>query len=215
MTAGLPNTCRTNFVHGKRQYALCHLVPSSPVIIHHRENEVPIMARKFSKSLFIIFVLTLFCLPLIYANESGYSNEEVDDPVDFNLNGISDNYQPHIIKGVQIFDVLAHIGIEKVSSFASEIEALEVIDPDTISDTAIRPEDLISDFISYLFHVNQPGDTAKLNIYFSRELFPSDTFFKHDTINDWCDYSENTKVSGGLRDATKTIGISLTFNFTW
>jgi hypothetical protein len=67
-----------------------------------------------------------------------------------------------------------------------------VIDPDTIADTVNRPADLIFGLFSYRLTVNQPGSIATLKIYFSGEVFPSDTFFKYDTINGWYDYSEHT-----------------------
>jgi chitinase len=126
-------------------------------------------------------------------NSNGISDtEEVDGSVDFNLDGISDIYQPQIIKCVQAFDGSNYIGIEKVSSSVSEIETLEIIDPDTISDTVNRPADLIFGLFSYRLRVNQPGDAAILKIHFSGEIFSSDTIFKYDTINGWYDYSEHT-----------------------
>ena len=126
-------------------------------------------------------------------NSNGISDtEEVDDSVDFNLDGISDIYQPQIIKCVQAIDGSNYIGIEKVSSSVSEIETLELIDPDTISDAVNRPADLIFGLFSYRLRVNQPGDTAILKIYFSGEIFSSDTIYKYDTINGWYDYSEHT-----------------------
>ena len=127
---------------------------------------------------------------------------EVDDTVDFNLDGISDIYQPQIIKCVQASDGSNYIGIEKVSSSASEIETLEIIDPDTISDTVNRPADLIFGLFSYRLRVNQPGDTAILKIYFSGEIFSSDTIFKYDTINGWYDYSEHTTFNDDGQSVT-------------
>ena len=118
--------------------------------------------------------------------------DEVDDTVDFNLDGTPDNFQPQIIKCVQAFDGSVSIGIEKVSSAAEEIESLEVIDPDTISDTYNRPADLIFGLFAYRLRVTNPGDTATIRIYFSGEIFESDIFYKYDTINGWCDYSEHT-----------------------
>jgi hypothetical protein len=116
----------------------------------------------------------------------------VDDTVDFNLDGIPDNDQPELIKCVQTEDGSAYIGVEKISSSILEIEAMGVIDPDTIADTANRPADLIFGLFSYRLRVNQPGSIATLKIYFSGEVFPSDTFFKYDTVNGWYDYSEHT-----------------------
>ena len=128
--------------------------------------------------------------------------DEVDDSVDFNLDGISDIYQPQLIKCVQAFDGLNYIGIEKVSSSITEIETLEIIDPDTISDTVNRPADLIFGLFSYRLRVNQPGDTAILKIYFSGEIFSSDTIFKYDTINGWHDYSEHTTFNNDGQSVT-------------
>jgi hypothetical protein len=118
--------------------------------------------------------------------------DEVDDTVDFNLDGIPDNFQPQIIKCVQAFDGSVSIGIEKVSSTAEEIESLEVIDPDTISDTYNRPADLIFGLFAYRLRVTNPGDTATIRIYFSGDIFESDVYYKYDTINGWYDYSDHT-----------------------
>ncbi len=126
-------------------------------------------------------------------NGNGISDaDEVDDSVDFNLDGIPDNYQPQIIKCVNASDGSVSIGIEKVSSTAEEIESLEVIDPDTISDTYNRPADLIFGLFAYRLRVTNPGDTATIRIYFSGDIFKSDIFYKYDTINGWYDYSEHT-----------------------
>lgn len=120
---------------------------------------------------------------------------EVDDTVDFNLDGIPDNHQPEIIKCVQTEDGSAYIGVEKISASILEIDAMGVIDPDTIADTANRPADLIFGLFSYRLRVTQPGSIATLKIYFSGDVFPSDTFFKYDTINGWYDYSEHTTIN--------------------
>jgi hypothetical protein len=128
--------------------------------------------------------------------------DEVDVSVDLNLDGISDIYQPEIIKCAQASDGSNYIGIEKVSSYASEIETLNIIDPDTISDSVNRPADLIFGLFSYRLRVNQPGDTATLKIYFSGEIFSSDTLFKYDTINGWYDYSEHTTINDDGQSVT-------------
>jgi hypothetical protein len=127
---------------------------------------------------------------------------EVDDSVYFNLDGIPDNDQPEIIKCVQTTDGSAYIGVEKISDSISEIEALEVIDPETIPDTTNRPDDLIFGLISYRLRVNQTGATVSLRIYFSGGIFESDTFFKYDKINGWYDYSEHTIFNGDGQSVT-------------
>ncbi len=127
---------------------------------------------------------------------------EVDDTVDFNLDGIPDNDQPEIIKCVQTIDGSAYIGVERLSGSISEIEALEVIDPATIDDTVNRPDNLIFGLISYRLRMNQPGAIASLKIYFSGGIFESDTFFKYDTINGWYDYSEHTTFNNDGQSIT-------------
>jgi hypothetical protein len=117
---------------------------------------------------------------------------EVDDTVDLNLDGIPDNDQPEIIKCVQAVDGSTYIGIEKTSDAIIQIQGMEMIDPDTIPETANRPDNVIFGLVSYRLLVNPPGATVTVKIYFSEEIFDSDTFFKYDTINGWHDYSEHT-----------------------
>ncbi len=125
-------------------------------------------------------------------NNNGIADaDEVDDSVDFNLDGIPDNDQPRSSMCSRS-EWSVSIGIEKASSTAEEIESLEVIDPDTISDTVNRPADLIFGLFAYRLRVTNPGDTATIRIYFSGDIFASDVFYKYDTINGWYDYSEHT-----------------------
>ena len=128
--------------------------------------------------------------------------DEVDDGVDFNLDGIPDNFQLQIIKCIKAFDGSVTIGIEKVSSSVEEIESLEVIDPDTISNTVNRPADLNFGLIAYRLRVTTPGDTATIRIYFSGGIFASDVFYKYDTINGWYDYSEHTTFNDDGQSVT-------------
>ena len=127
---------------------------------------------------------------------------EVDTSVDFNLDGIPDIDQTESIKCVQSEDGSVYIGVEKISTTITEIETLEMIDPETITDTANRPEDLIFGLISYRLRLNQPGAKALVKIYFSGEIFDSDIFYKYDTINGWYDYSEHTTFNGDGQSVT-------------
>jgi hypothetical protein len=136
-------------------------------------------------------------------NGNGISDaDEVDDGVDFNLDGIPDKDQPQIIKCVKASDGAVSIGVEKASSSAEEIESLEMIDPDTISDTVNRPADLIFGLFAYRLRVTNPGDTASIRIYFSGEIFESDVFYKYDTISGWYDYSEHTTFNDDRKSIT-------------
>jgi len=128
--------------------------------------------------------------------------DEVDDSVDFNLDGIPDNFQLQIIKCIKAFDGLVSIGIEKASSSVEEIESIEVIDPDSISDMVNRPTDLIFGLFAYRLRVKNPGDTASIRIYFSGEIFASDVFYKYDTIDGWYDYSDRTTYNDDGQSVT-------------
>ncbi len=127
---------------------------------------------------------------------------EVDDTVDFNLDGIADNYQPETIKCILAATGSAYIGVEKISDSISEIEALEVIDPATISDIVDRPADLLFGLLSYRLRVNRPGAAALVRIYFSAGIFASDTFFKYDTINGWYEYSQHATFNDDGQSVT-------------
>jgi len=140
---------------------------------------------------------------IVDININGISDaDEVDDSVDFNLDGIPDNDQPQIIKCIRASDGSVSIGIERVSSSVVEIESLEVIDPDTISDTVNRPADLIFGLFAYRIGVRTAGDIATIRIYFSGDLFASDVFYKYDTINGWYDYSEHTTFNDDGQSVT-------------
>ncbi|MGA7144008.1 MAG: CFI-box-CTERM domain-containing protein [Desulfobacterales bacterium] len=140
---------------------------------------------------------------IVDININGISDaDEVDDSVDFNLDGIPDNDQPQIIKCIRASDGSVSIGIESVSSSVVEIESLEVIDPDTISDTVNRPADLIFGLFAYRIGVRTAGDIATIRIYFSGGIFASDVFYKYDTINGWYDYSEHTTFNDDGQSVT-------------
>jgi hypothetical protein len=67
-----------------------------------------------------------------------------------------------------------------------------LIDPETITDTINRPDDLIFGLISFRLSVNEPGATASVKIYFSGDIYESDIYYKYDRVNGWYDYSDHT-----------------------
>ena len=171
-------------------FSVPHMVLKSNHKYYVRVRFFDVYSTASNWSSTVEFTTAYFVIDL---NANGIADvDEVDDSVDFNLDGIPDNYQPQIIKCVKASDGSVSIGIEKASSTAEEIESLEVIDPDTISDTVNRPSDLIFGLFAYRLRVTNPGDIATIRIYFSGDIFSSDVFYKYDTINGWYDYSEHT-----------------------
>ena len=119
-------------------------------------------------------------------------DQEVSYDVDLNEDGIADNDQPEVIKCVEGFRQSRTVGICKVSDSITAIEAIEMIDPSTISDKIRRPKKLLTGLFSYRLSLSEPGATATVRIYFSRDISKSTVLYKYDTINGWQDYSEHT-----------------------
>ena len=119
-------------------------------------------------------------------------DQEVSHDVDLNEDGIADNDQPEAIKCVEGSRQTGTVGVCKVSDSITAIEAIEMIDPAEVSDKIRRPKKLLTGLFSYRLSVSEPGATATVRIYFSRDISKSTVFYKYDTINGWQDYSEHT-----------------------
>ena len=129
-------------------------------------------------------------------------DQEVDADVDLNKDGIADNDQFGDIKCIQSVLGDVTIGVCKASDSITAIEALETIDPATISDNTNRPSNLSFGLFSYRLSVNEPGATATVRIYFSKDISTAGTFYKYDTINGWQDYSEYATINNDGRSVT-------------
>jgi len=181
-------------------FSVPHMVLKSNHKYYVRVRFFDVYFRSSNWSGTIEFTSAYFIVDL---NENGIPDaDEVDDSVDFNLDGIPDKFQLKIIKCIKAFDGSVSIGIEKASSSVEEIETIEVIDPDIISSTVNRPADLIFGLIAYRLRVRNPGDIATIRIYFSGDIFASDVFYKYDTINGWYDYSEHTTFNDDGQSVT-------------
>jgi hypothetical protein len=119
-------------------------------------------------------------------------DQEVSYDVDLNEDGIADNDQPEVIKCVEGSRQTGTVGVCKVSDSITAIEAIEMIDPAEVSDKIRRPKKLLTGLFSYRLSVSEPGATATVKIYFSRDISKSTVFYKYDTINGWQDYSQHT-----------------------
>ncbi|MBT8489600.1 MAG: hypothetical protein KJN62_00990, partial [Deltaproteobacteria bacterium] len=130
---------------------------------------------------------------IIDTNGDGVSDEwEVDGTVDFNLNGIPDIFEPENIKCVRAADGSVNIGVEKISDSITEIQALDAIDPADIPYSPERPADIIYGLFSYRLILKQPGDVARVRVYFSAGIYSTDNFYKYDTLNGWYNYTQYT-----------------------
>ncbi len=128
-------------------------------------------------------------------------DQDVGYGVDIDENGTDDVDEPERIKTVQSVDDTITIGVAIESPNVTSIDAAEVIDPSTISDTTNRPDNL-THVLSYRISVSEVGATAQVTIYFSYAISSWMSFYKYDTINGWQDYSAHTTYNGDGRSIT-------------
>jgi hypothetical protein len=135
-------------------------------------------------------------------NEDGIpDDQEVGYGVDIDENGTDDVAEPERIKTVQSVGTAMTIGVAIESPNVTSIDAVEIIDPSTISETINRPDNL-TDVLSYRMSVSEVGATAQVTIYFSDAIQGWMSFYKYDTINGWEDYSAHTTFNGDGRSIT-------------
>ena len=86
------------------------------------------------------------------------------------------------------------VGVKEGTNVTS-VDSIKSIDPDDISDTTNKPDEMPLGLITFKVTVDNPGDTAEVVVYFS-EPAPSGTkWYKYDTINGWQDYSTHATFS--------------------
>jgi len=117
-------------------------------------------------------------------------DQEVDDSVDLDEDGTPDIYQ-NDIKSVHTVTKDAQIGV-KISTNVTSIESITSIDPDDISETDNRPDDMPFGIVSFKIKVENDGDTAAVIVCFSEDLPIEARWYKFDLINGWKDYSDHT-----------------------
>ena len=80
------------------------------------------------------------------------------------------------------------IGIKKESTNITSIDSIKSINPDDISDTTNKPDEMPLGIITFKVTVDNPGDTAEVTVYLS-EPAPSDPkWYKYDSIHGWRQY---------------------------
>ncbi|MGA1840146.1 MAG: choice-of-anchor U domain-containing protein [bacterium] len=139
-------------------------------------------------------------------NDNGIPDEkEIFDYIDMNGDGINDNDQPETIKCIMLPDNLTIIGVEKASESIIEMDALDTIDPSSLSNDPDKPGGLSFGLFSYRLWVEEAGATASVRIYFSEDISGATHFYKFDTIDGWQDYTENVIFNDDGRSITITI----------
>ncbi len=111
--------------------------------------------------------------------------EVMDGTIDLNGDGsldLSSNAYKLVSYG------MLSIGLEGSNRVKSVI-CLKTIDPNTISESFGKPNNLDFGLIQFKINVDNPGDTADVVIYFSEPV--GNQWYKYDLINGWREYSKD------------------------
>jgi hypothetical protein len=130
-------------------------------------------------------------------NSNGIPDEqEVDDTVDLDGNEIPDNNQSDM-KSANTVVGDGQVGVKEESTNITSIDSIKSIDPDDISDTINKPDEMPLGLISFKVTVDNPGDDVEVVVYLS-EPAPSGTkWYKYDFINGWQEYPYATFSTDG------------------
>ena len=126
--------------------------------------------------------------------------QEVDETVDLDNNGTPDIDQDNM-KCVNTVVGDGQVGVKEGTNVTS-IDSLSSIDPDTISDTENKPEEMPRGLISFKVKVDTAGDTAEVTVYLSDPAPSNAKWYKYDLINGWQDYSEHATFSADRTSVT-------------
>jgi hypothetical protein len=134
-------------------------------------------------------------------NQNGIpDDQEVDDNTDLDENGVPDNRQSDM-KIVRVATGEDRIAI-KGSSNVTAIETLMSIPTSRIEERYAKPQAMPYEVISFRFHVEQPGDTAQITIFFSKPAPEGSKWWKYDLQSGWQDYSSHAVFSANRKKLT-------------
>jgi len=130
-------------------------------------------------------------------------SQKVDNNVDMDNDSVSDNHQTSI-KSFQSIVGDVNIGLKSTYPDDCVVSMVRSIDPDqTISDTINRPAKLPFGMIAFKLTVNEPGDSAIVNVFYSQPLPENVRWYMYDFQNGWKSYLPQ------LSNDRKTVTINL------
>ena len=133
-------------------------------------------------------------------------DQEVDAAVDMNSDGIPDAEQ-EIIKSIMVPSCGEPVGLSiENASTVSAILSMDAVDPMELNLSAQdkeRVNALPYGLINFKLAVDQPGDTAKVTVYFPETIQNDARWQKYDPIqNTWLDFSDNAQFSDDRKSVT-------------
>lgn len=110
-----------------------------------------------------------------------------------------------VVGGVQI-------GVKGSTPNVVSVDAVKSVNPDTVSDTQNKPDEMPSGLVSFKLTVANAGDSAEITIYFSEPAPSGAKWYKYDSINGWREYpyatfsADRTNVTLQLEDGSVEYG---------
>jgi hypothetical protein len=138
-------------------------------------------------------------------DSNGIPDDQENVEVDMDDNGASDILEDDI-KSVNTVVGDGQIGIKKESTNITSIDSIKSIDPDTISDTTNKPDEMPLGLITFKITVDNPGDDVEVVVYLSEPAPIGAKWYKYDIIHGWREYpyatfsADRTYVTLALKD---------------
>jgi|GEM_PF-155861 len=138
-------------------------------------------------------------------DSNGIPDDQENEEVDLDGDGEPD-YDQSDMKSVNTVVGDGQIGIKKESTNITSIDSIKSIDPDTISDTTNKPDEMPLGIITFKVTVDNPGDDAEVVVYLSEPAPSGAKWYKYDTIHGWREYlyatfsTDRTYVTLALKD---------------
>jgi hypothetical protein len=134
--------------------------------------------------------------------------QEVASTVDLNRDWVRDNRQPRYIKSVKMEGTNVQIGVSiKGCATCIGVESVESEDVSQLDSYAYgKPANMPFALINFKIAVAKPGDTAVVNLYFSKAASYSSKWYQYDAIADrWYDFSAYAKLAYDRKSVTLTL----------
>lgn len=143
------------------------------------------------------------------------------DPEDYDNNGIPDIQQfveayidlnndgsPDVFSDTykMVTDGSISLSLE-ASNNVLAIDCLETVNSDSIVDTFGKPENLSVGLIQFRLRINNPGNSARITIYFSEPV--GENWYKYDLINGWREYSLDYPENVVFNSDKKSVSLTL------
>jgi hypothetical protein len=127
-------------------------------------------------------------------NANGIPDAQENDTADMNNDGTPDIAQDHI-KSLNTVVGGGQMGVSRAGDPAvTDIEAIDSIDPETISEIAL-PSLMDLGLFAMRLSVANAGEIVEVVIYFSEAAPSGATWLKYDPISGWIDYADHATFS--------------------